>query len=74
VTANLIVEVDEAGATATARSYFTVLQARPGLPLQIMIAGHYHDRFARIDSAWCFTDRLMFVDVLGDLRFHLKFA
>jgi ketosteroid isomerase-like protein len=74
VTTNLIIEVDEAGGNATARSYFTVLQARPELPLQIIIAGRYHDRFARIDGAWCFTDRLMFLDLLGDLRFHLRFA
>ena len=73
VTTNLIIEVDESGKTATVRSYYTVLQARPELPLQIIIAGHYHDRFARIDGAWCFTDRLIFIDLMGDLRYHLKF-
>lgn len=72
VTTNVIIEVDDAGATAAARSYFSVLQARPELPLQVIIAGRYHDRFARMDGAWQFTDRLIFVDLLGDLRFHLK--
>jgi len=72
VTTNLIIEVDETGAAASARSYFTVLQARPELPLQVIIAGRYHDRFARIDGTWAFTDRLIFVDLVGDLRFHLK--
>ncbi len=73
VTTNVVIEVDEPNGTATAHSYFSVLQARPELPLQVIIAGRYHDRFARIAGAWCFTDRLMFVDLLGDLRFHLKF-
>jgi 3-phenylpropionate/cinnamic acid dioxygenase small subunit len=73
VTTNLIIEVDESGKTATARSYYSVLQARPELPLQIIIAGRYHDRFAHIDGAWGFTDRLIFIDLKGDLRHHLKF-
>lgn len=73
VTTNLIIEVEESGKTASARSYYSVLQARPELPLQIIIAGRYHDRFARIDGAWGFTDRLIFIDLTGDLRYHLKF-
>ena len=72
VTTNVIVDVDPDGETATAHAYFTVLQARPELPLQIIIAGRYHDRFARTTGVWHFTDRLIFVDLLGDLRFHLK--
>jgi 3-phenylpropionate/cinnamic acid dioxygenase small subunit len=72
VTTNLLIEVDAAVGTAMGRSYFTVLQARPELPLQIIIAGRYHDRFARIDGVWQFTDRLIFADLLGDLRYHLK--
>ncbi len=71
VTTNLIMEVDE-GSGAAARSYFTVLQARPELPLQIILSGRYHDRFARTDGVWHFTDRLILVDLVGDLRFHLK--
>lgn len=74
VTTNLIVDVDDDGRTASARSYYSVLQARPELPLQVIIAGRYHDRFARTDGLWHFTDRLIFIDLLGDLRFHLKFS
>jgi len=73
VTTNLIIEMDESGKTASARSYYSVLQARPELPLQIIIAGRYHDRFARIEGGWGFTDRLIFIDLTGDLRYHLKF-
>ena len=72
VTTNLIIRSDPDGTTASARSYFTVLQARPELPLQTIIAGRYHDRFARSDGAWRFADRLINVDLVGDLRFHLK--
>ncbi len=74
VTTNLTVDVGDDGRTATARSYYSVLQARPELPLQVIIAGRYHDRFARTDGLWHFTDRLIFIDLLGDLRFHLKFS
>jgi 3-phenylpropionate/cinnamic acid dioxygenase small subunit len=71
VTTNLVVEVEGNG-HAAARSYFTVLQTRPELPLQTILAGRYHDRFERADNAWRFTDRLILVDLIGDLRFHLK--
>src|SRR5687768_15184242 len=50
VTTNVIVEVDEGGETATARSYFVVYQQLPDLPLQAIIAGRYHDRFVRTGS------------------------
>jgi len=72
VTTNLVIDVDAVAGAASARSYFTVLQARPELPLQVIIAGRYHDCFARADRGWRFADRLIMVDLMGDLRFHLK--
>jgi 3-phenylpropionate/cinnamic acid dioxygenase small subunit len=72
VITNLVINLDGAAGTATARSYFTVLQARPELPLQVIIAGRYHDRFARTEGSWHFADRLILVDLVGDLRFHLQ--
>ncbi len=57
---------------ATARSYFTVLQATPDLPLQPIIAGSYHDEFARIGGMWWFNDRLIIVDLVGDLSRHMQ--
>jgi uncharacterized protein (TIGR02246 family) len=60
--------------TATARSYFTVLQARPDLPLQPIIAGRYHDRFERVDGRWRFADRQILPDLIGDLSRHLRNA
>ena len=72
VTANSIIEVAAGGRTATARSVFVVLQATPSLPLQPVVAGRYLDAFARIDGAWCFTDRLIVTDLVGDLRQHIR--
>lgn len=74
VTTNVIVDFEPDAPIASARSYFTVFQARPELPLQAIIAGRYHDRFEKVDRAWRFADRLILVDLLGDLRFHLKTA
>ena len=64
-------------APATARSYFTVLQATPELPLQPIISGSYHDTFARSaplsdGGEWYFTDRLILVDLVGDLSHHMR--
>jgi 3-phenylpropionate/cinnamic acid dioxygenase small subunit len=66
------VSIEVTGGTAAAHSYFTVLQARPELPLQPIIAGRYHDRFERVDGAWRFADRQILPDLLGDLRWHMR--
>ncbi|HEV3134895.1 MAG TPA: nuclear transport factor 2 family protein [Acidimicrobiia bacterium] len=58
--------------TAAARSYFTVLQARPDFPLQPIIAGRYHDRFERVGGRWRFADRQIIPDLIGDLSQHLR--
>jgi hypothetical protein len=71
VTTNLLIEVDESGNRARAKSYFTVLQARPELPLQIVIAGRYEDTFERIDGTWYLTDRFEYCDLMGDLSAHI---
>jgi ketosteroid isomerase-like protein len=74
VTTNLIIDVDEGAATATCRSYFTVLQQTPDLSLQPIICGRYHDRFELVDGRWRFAHRHMFTDLLGDLSQHLHRA
>jgi hypothetical protein len=71
VTTNLILEIDEGAGTASARSYFTVLQAVPGLPLQPIVAGRYHDRFGRDGPTWYFSERRYLVDLVGDVSHHL---
>jgi ketosteroid isomerase-like protein len=72
VLSNVTVTVAPDRATATARSYFTVLQARPDLPLQPIISGRYHDAFARGADGWRFADRLIVPVLLGDLSRHLR--
>ena len=72
VTTNLIVDVDEAAGTATARSYFTVLQQTASIPLQTIVAGRYHDRFVRDAGCWRFAERVVHMDLVGDLHDHLR--
>jgi 3-phenylpropionate/cinnamic acid dioxygenase small subunit len=72
-TSNVQLDIDEAGGTARSRSYYCVTQATPELPLQVIVTGHYHDTFHRLDSVWWFDSRTMFIDQLGDVSQHLKF-
>ncbi len=71
VTTNLIIDIDEDAGTATCRSYITVFQQTPSLPLQPILQGRYHDRLERVNGAWRFAHRHMFNDRLGDLSQHL---
>jgi 3-phenylpropionate/cinnamic acid dioxygenase small subunit len=73
VTTNVAVEVDDDAGTGTARSYYTVFQQTDDLPLQPIIAGHYHDSFHVVGGRWAFDTREMFVDLTGDLGHHLLF-
>jgi 3-phenylpropionate/cinnamic acid dioxygenase small subunit len=71
VTTNLVIDADEDAGTATARSYYTVLQELDGFALQPIIAGRYHDTFQRVDGEWRLTERVIFCDLIGDLSRHL---
>ena len=72
VITNPIIEVDEVAGTATCRSYYTVFQATPDLPLQAICAGRYHDSFTYMDGAWHFSGRdYSLLDLVGDLSQHL---
>lgn len=68
---NVRIEVDEGAGTARAASYFTVTQATPSLPLQIVVTGRYDDTFQRLDDTWWFAERGMQVDQVGDVSQHL---
>jgi len=72
VVTNLTIAVDPAVGTAIARSYFTVLQATATLPLQVIVAGRYADRFACLDGTWRFIERVVHMDLIGDLSQHLR--
>ncbi len=68
---NPIIDID--GLQAQARSTFLVLQATDDLPLQPIVVGRYHDRFACTDGQWHFTAREMQPELKGDLKHHLLF-
>jgi len=71
---NHAIEMDPGGGSATSRCYFTVLQAPPRLPFQIIIGGRYHDRFAKTDGVWHFTEKVINVDYLNDIAHHFRIA
>lgn len=74
VLSNVAVEVDEEAGTAVSRSYVTVLQAVPGLPLQPVAAGRYHDRFEVRNGQWRFVERRVRITLVGDVSRHLVSA
>ncbi|HEY3904842.1 MAG TPA: nuclear transport factor 2 family protein [Streptosporangiaceae bacterium] len=73
VTTNIAISIDEEAGSAVSRAYFTVLQALPGLTLQPIAAGRYHDRFDRHDTQWRFTERHVHLDLTGDTSRHLRY-
>ena len=72
-TSNVQLHIDEEAGTARSKSYYCVTQATPELPLQVIVTGHYHDTFHRVQGEWWFDSRIMFVDQVGDVSRHLKF-
>ncbi|MEW1658710.1 nuclear transport factor 2 family protein [Streptomyces sp. NPDC093707] len=72
VTSNIAIEVEEQTGTAVARSYVTVLQALPDLPLQPIAAGRYRDRFERRDGQWRFVERHVDIRLVGEVSRHLR--
>ena len=71
LTTNVIVDIDESAGAASTRSAFVVFQATAALALQPIVAGRYHDRFARTANAWSFAERHIILEQLGDVREHL---
>lgn len=72
---NAIVTVDAKRTTATCQSRYIVLQQTDKLPLQVIAAGAYDDRFARDDAGWHFSFRDYSHPTLsGDLSHHLRSA
>jgi len=77
---NIIIEVDEASGTATARSYNTTLQQVPGHPIEIIATARYFDLFELSGDAWRFTQRIIRHssidgvnrDFTGDMSRHVR--
>lgn len=72
VITNIRMDIDAAGGVATARSYVTVWQHLQDFPLQVIFIGRYRDRIERVDERWCFRERLVIPDVMGDMSRHLR--
>ena len=71
ITTNPIIAVADDGASATCQSQWTVIQAAPGFPLQIVASGRYRDGFARDGEGWHFTEReYLQTDLVGDSSAH----
>ena len=71
ITTNPIIELDDSGVSATCLSQWTVLQAAPGYPLQIVASGRYRDRFDCDADGWHFTERnFVQTDLVGDSSAH----
>lgn len=67
VITNLAVTIDRVTASATSSARVAVLQAVPGdLPLRVVLAGRYDDRFAWTDAGWAFVERHLHVTLRGD--------
>lgn len=68
---NPVIDLDEGGASATCQSQWTVIQAAPSFPLQIVASGRYRDSFARDAAGWHFTSReYLQTDLVGNSSAH----
>ena len=71
ITTNPIVDLAEDGRSATCQAQWTVIQAAPGFPLQIVATGRYRDALARDADGWHFTTReYVQTDLVGDSSAH----
>jgi 3-phenylpropionate/cinnamic acid dioxygenase small subunit len=71
IATNPIIDLAPDGLSATCNSQWTVLQAAPGYPLQIVATGRYRDTLARDGDGWHFTAReYLQTDLVGDSRAH----
>jgi hypothetical protein len=67
-TTNVQVSID--GGEAQAMAYFIAYHQR-GAALVPVVGGRYEDDFIRLDGEWWFRQRLMKVDLVGNLGEHL---
>ena len=72
VTTNVLIEIEDSGTAARARSYYTVLQSLPDFPLQPIATGSYHDRFEKRAGRWTFVERSVQTRFAGDTSRHRR--
>jgi 3-phenylpropionate/cinnamic acid dioxygenase small subunit len=71
MTTNVLVELEDGGARASATSSAVVFQAVEDFPLQPIIAVRYRDTFTRGRAGWRFEQRRIDTQLTGDLSRHL---
>ena len=69
---NYNIDIDGFTGLAKGRTYWSVTQHTPSLPLQIVACGAYHDEFERADGAWRYTRKHIVCDQVGDLSEHMR--
>lgn len=68
---NVLIDVAADGEHATARSCLMVMQGvPPDFPIQPIFIGSYRDAFVRVAGQWCFRERVIVPDLVGDLSRH----
>jgi hypothetical protein len=68
---NVLIDVAADGNHANARSCIMVMQGvPPDFALQAIFIGSYHDVFVRENEQWCFRERVIVPDLIGDLSRH----
>ncbi|MEY4159952.1 MAG: hypothetical protein RLZZ136_573 [Pseudomonadota bacterium] len=73
ITTNPIIALSDDGLSATCQSQWTVIQAAPDFPLQIVASGRYRDSLACDTDGWHFTLReYVQTDLVGDSSAHTK--
>jgi len=78
VVTNVVIEVDDEGQSATARSYVQVLHQPPSAsgeprhPIGPIVVGTYLDTVHLVDGSWQFAERRMHLEMVGDLSTHLN--
>ena len=68
---NVQIDIKADGVSGTCKSYVQVLHQAPGGPLHPVVAGTYHDKVHIVDGRWLFAERLMEMQLIGDLSTHV---
>jgi ketosteroid isomerase-like protein len=64
-------QIEFEGETARARSYFAALHSKGAGVIVPVVGGRYRDTFRKRADGWCFEERRMSIDLIGDLGDHI---
>jgi hypothetical protein len=72
VISNVLIDLADDVKSATAESYVIIYQAVDDSGPQIILQGYYNDTFTLDDGVWCFNERHVFADGMGDVSKHIR--